>query len=179
MNARTLIASLAALSLASATFAGTEGHHHPPTPPNAAFDKMKTLEGTWTGTAKFTEGGETMPTESTVSYHVTSGGSAVQEIIDPGGKFEMTTMYHVDGDQLMLTHYCAGGNQPRLRMTKGKDPNVLSFQCAGGTNMKEEDLHMHALSLTFVDADHLKAEWSSTTGKKPSGNAIFELTRKK
>ena len=46
----------------------------------------------------------------------TGGGSAVTETLFPGTAHEMMSVYHMDGDDLVLTHYCAGGNQPRMML---------------------------------------------------------------
>ena len=50
----------------------------------------------------------------TATFAVTAGGSAVREIMFPGDAHEMTNLYHMDGTSLVLTHYCAAGNQPRM-----------------------------------------------------------------
>ena len=56
------------------------------------------------------------PTDQVVStYRVTAAGSAVMEVLFPGTDHEMVTVYHQDGDDLILTHYCAAGNQPRMK----------------------------------------------------------------
>ena len=40
-----------------------------------------------------------------VSYEVTSGGSVVIETRRPSNEPPMVTVFHLDRDQLMLTHY--------------------------------------------------------------------------
>ena len=30
------------------------------------------------------------------------------------GKEDMISMFNLDGDRVVLTHYCAAGNQPRM-----------------------------------------------------------------
>ena len=39
----------------------------------------------------------------------------------------MATLYHLDGDQLMLTHYCSAGNQPRMRAATVSTEGVIEF----------------------------------------------------
>ena len=48
----------------------------------------------------------------------------------------MTTMYHADKGEFMLTHYCALGNQPRMHaaMPKG-DAKTLPFNFVDATNL--------------------------------------------
>ena len=52
-----------------------------------------------------------------VEYRLTSRGTVVVETWMPDTPAETVTTYHLDGDALMLTHYCGLGNQPRLRLT--------------------------------------------------------------
>ena len=90
------------------------------------FDRLKSLEGTWTGRSGWDEGADKGAGEVTVIYKVTAAGSAVQETLFPGTPHEMVTMYHMDGADLMLTHYCAAGNQPRMKLEPSADPGGLS-----------------------------------------------------
>jgi hypothetical protein len=153
-------------------------------PPSAnaspAFQRLLSLEGTWVGKATHETGGAKADGgEVTVVYKVTAGRSVLQETLFPGTPHEMVTMYHADGPRVMLTHYCAAQNQPRMTLEPSNNPNVLSFVFSGGTNMRETDLHMHAARITFVDADHVASVWTSLKDGKPAGEARFELTRKK
>ena len=148
-------------------------------PKNTAFERLKSLEGTWTGSAAWDEGGQKGTGDVTVVYKVTAAGSAVQEVLFPGTPHEMVTMYHMDGGELVLTHYCAAGNQPRMKLQEAKEPSVLSFGFVGGTNMKESDRHMHAHQITLTDADHVKGVWNSMEAGKGAGTASFDLVRKK
>src|SRR5262249_25095171 len=85
------------------------------------FEALKKLAGDWVMVGK-----DGKPTDTVVSsIRVTSGGSAIQETLFPGGEKEMITMYHLDGADLILTHYCMLGNQPRLRAEPGTDVNKI------------------------------------------------------
>ena len=92
----------------------------------------------------------------------------------------MVTVYHRDVDQLMLTHYCHVGNQPRMR-TKGVDDFCeLFFDFAGGTNLDPaRDTHMHSLRMRFIDADHVHSEWQLYRDGKAAAKYEFDLVRKK
>ena len=115
-----------------------------------------------------------------VGYRVTAAGTTVVETLFEGTPHEMVTMYTVDGGRVALTHYCAAGNQPRMRARAGGGPGRLVFEFAGGTGFDpRRDAHMHDATLTFVDADHLHAEWTSWERGRPAGVAVFELTRAK
>jgi hypothetical protein len=147
---------------------------------SAAFQRLLSLEGTWTGKATHDAGsGKTDGGEVTVVYKITAARSVLEETLFPGTPHEMVTMYHPDGARVVLTHYCAAQNQPRMTLEPGSDPNVFTFVFSGGTNMRETDLHMHVARITFVDADHIVSVWSSMKDGKPAGEGRFDLTRKK
>jgi hypothetical protein len=141
---------------------------------HAGLDQFKQLAGEWV--AKDPHDGK----EMTVVYKVTSNGSAVVETIMPGTAHEMLTIIHPDGDDLLLTHYCALGNQPKMRAkTKGEDKKV-AFEFVEATNLKsDKDSHMHSVAYTFVDKDTLKAEWTHYMDGKDAGKMEIELKRKK
>lgn len=146
-----------------------------PSAAQAQLDRLKSLAGTWKGSGGHSGSKETM--EAVVSYRVTAGGSAVVETIGPGTPHEMMTVYHLDGDQLLLTHYCAARNQPTMRMVPSGAEDVLAFDFLRGSNMKPEDMHMHAARLRLAAPDRLVSEWTSWKGGKPADTMRFELTR--
>jgi hypothetical protein len=91
----------------------------------------------------------------------------------------MVTIYHLDGDNLLMTHYCAAKNQPHMKLLPGKDPSVLTFDFVSGTNMKPTDGHMHRLVIRLVDADHIVSTWTYFDKGKDAGSEKFELHRAK
>ena len=145
-------------------------------PANAQrFEALKRLAGDWVEVSK-----DGKPTDKVVSsIRVTSAGSVVQETLFPGTAHEMVTMYHLDGADLVLTHYCALGNQPRMRAQPGKDVDKIVFKFIGGTNFKSNDEHhMDQATLTVAGRDHFKAEWVSCQDGKPCHQVSFDLVRK-
>ena len=143
---------VAAISLA--TF-GEEKNAAPASPTNAGFEKLKKLVGTW---VQADEDGK--PTDTVVSViKLTAGGSAIHETLFPGQPQEMISVYTVEGDDLVMTHYCMLGNQPRLKADPKSAANQLKFDFAGGTNLDpKKDKHMHAATVTIVDAYHLQID---------------------
>jgi len=140
---------------------------------SAAMDKMKSLEGVWEG--KDPEGNPV-----TVSYRIVSAGTSLEETLDHGkmGSGAMVTMYHLDGDNLMLTHYCSMGNQPRMRMSKSS-PTSMAFSFVDGTNISSEDDHrMSGLVITWTDKDHISQEWTMREKGKDGHPMVFKLARK-
>jgi hypothetical protein len=142
----------------------------------AGFEALKKLAGDWVGTGSHGPGGH----DVAVNYKVTSGGSAVVETFFGGTEHEMVTVYHRDGDDLVLTHYCMLQNQPRMRAAGGGEANKLVFKFDGGTNLKsEKDTHMHDMTLEIVDDDHIKAAWTLYKEGKAAETATFDMKRKK
>ena len=145
------------------------------TDPKAAFEKLKTLAGEWRGT----EGEKDKGQELTVLYKITSSGSVVMETLFPGGDHEMVTLYHMDGDKLVLTHYCALANQPTMALTDKSSPDELVFDFASGSNMNsKKDMHMHAMRMRFEGKDTLATEWDLFRDGKKVDSKKFFLTRK-
>lgn len=149
----------------------------PASPAKRQFEAIKCLAGEWTGKASHGDG---EPVDATVLYRVTSAGNTVMETLFQGTPHEMITMYHLDGDLLLLTHYCAAGNQPRMKCAPSTDSTRLAFKFLDGTNMNPAmDMHMHDATLVLVDSDHIKSEWFLHIKGKPAGSAKFDLQRKK
>jgi hypothetical protein len=116
-----------------------------------SFHQLAGLEGNWAG-----KGSEGQPIE--VSFRLTSGGSALMSEIHGHGADNMVTMFHMDGDRLLMTHYCGAGNQPRMKVISA-DAKSVSFEVVDGTNIKSGDGHMQRATFTQLDANHHMEEW--------------------
>jgi len=143
--------------------------------PHVAFDRLKSLAGTWEGPA----GDEKTGPPATVVYRVASGGTVVQETLFPGTPHEMISMYHISDGNLVLTHYCAAGNQPRMSLdAKASSAERLVFAFDGGTNFDPaRDPHIHSGVIEFK-GDTLHNEWASWQGGKEGRHEVFFLRRK-
>jgi hypothetical protein len=142
------------------------------------LERLKKLAGTWVEADK-----DGRPTDKVVSViRVTAAGSAVHETIFPGQPMEMVSVYHLDKGELVMTHYCALGNQPRMKADPKSAPNQIKWLFAGGTNFDPaKDMHMHAATLTFIDDDHIQLAGEAWVGGKPSEThcGTMKLVRKK
>jgi hypothetical protein len=88
-------------------------------------------------------------------------------------------MYHLDGTDLVLTHYCTLGNQPRLRAEPDGDVNTIVFKFVGGTNIKSKDDHyMNQAIFKLGDKDHFKSAWASCKEGKECHKVEFDLVRR-
>jgi hypothetical protein len=116
-----------------------------------SFQQLAALEGNWVG-----KGSEGQSIE--VSFRMTAGGSALMSEIHGHGPENMITMFHMDGDRLLMTHYCGVGNQPRMKVVAA-DAKSVSFEFVDGTNIKPGGGHMQRVTFTQPDATHHTEEW--------------------
>jgi hypothetical protein len=167
------------LTLAVASFGDDKaGEKLPSKTTNAGLEKMKKLVGTWLTADK-----DGKPTEQVASIiKVTAGGSAVHETIFPGQPQEMVSVYTVDGPDLIMTHYCVLGNQPRMKADPNSSESQIVFQFAGGGNLDpKKDKHMHESTITIVDDDHIELKATGWENGAPSKDMCCgtKLVRKK
>jgi len=139
----TAVAVLALMFNISAAFAESDAHKQ--------FDQLKGLEGKWVGKNSQGEALE-------VTFRMTAGDSALMSEIHGHGPENMITMFHLDGDRLIMTHYCGAGNQPRMKVISD-DPKSISFEFFDGTNIGPGAGHMQQLTITQPDAGHHTEEW--------------------
>jgi hypothetical protein len=171
-----VLLALALLVVPAAVACAAEMEHQHMAKASPVLDPLKKLEGTWVGKA----GPAEQQMDATVVYKVTAAGSAVMETLFPGTPMEMVTMYTAEKGDLVLTHYCAAGNQPRMKARKGGPANELVFEFTGGANIvPAKDQFMHDARLVFVDDDHLRSEWTDWNGGKPAKTMVFEMARQK
>ncbi len=131
-----------------------------PTNANAAFAKLKTLVGTWEA--------ESSKGKAVSTYELVANGTALVEHIQVPGESEMLTVYHLDGDHLVLTHYCTAGNQPEMQ-AEAYDPasNQLRFDFLRAGNLLDKNAgHMHSAVLKFTSDNSFTANWSFQEGGK-------------
>jgi len=167
------------LSLSTLAFAQSDAQK--------SFDKLKTLAATWQGPVSVDPPMSDMPsgTSVQVSLRVTSRGNAlVHEMKDPASTDDPTkydhpvTMFYLDSDRLLLTHYCDAGNRPRMTARTSTDGKTIEFDfldVAGSTQYG----HMHHAVFTIIDANHHTEDWTyMMPGDKPM-HAHMDLQRAK
>jgi hypothetical protein len=91
----------------------------------------------------------------------------------------MITMYHLDGTDLVMTHYCTLGNQPHMKAEPNADAKHMVFKFVGGTNLASENaIHMRQVMITVLGPDHFKSEWTACKDGEDCHKANFDLVRK-
>ncbi|HRQ72636.1 MAG TPA: hypothetical protein PLU35_06375 [Phycisphaerales bacterium] len=123
------------------------------------FARIAALEGEWEPAAD----DPGMP--YTAVFTVSSAGSVVREIMFPGHAHEMTNLYHMDGPDLVLTHYCAAGNQPRMvarEVRETAEGTVYEFDFDSVSNLRpEHDHYMGRMTLTLLHDGTIRQDWRS------------------
>ena len=110
---------------------------------------MKTLLGSWAGKTDMGQG----PIDFTLQYRLLAAGSVLEERCFAGTPNEMVTMYYDQNGKLAMTHYCMMGNRPGMKLKSSDAKSIqFDFDATCGINPKKES-HMHALNITFDDAD--------------------------
>jgi hypothetical protein len=136
-----------------------------------ALEQIKSLAGDWTGTAEWS-GARSGTYPMNASYYVTGNGSALVENLISEGAPVMTSVYHLDGADLRMTHFCGAQNQPRLKADR-IDQRAIDFGFVDITNLKSPDgAHVHGLEMRFVDSNHITMTFLFQSGSKESREHI-------
>jgi calcineurin-like phosphoesterase family protein len=143
---------------------------------SSAFEFLKTLAGNWERVGgDHDHGGDS----KAVIFKVTAAGSSVMETIFPGEAVEMISMYHKDGDDLLLTHYCALQNAPIMKFQKSDKPGEIKFVFHGGTNFDPKtDTHVHEGVMRIKDANTIESNFVAYSDGKPGDTPKGVLKRK-
>jgi hypothetical protein len=160
-----LAAFVLCAGLANAAHAADAAPDH-----KAAFERLKTLVGSWQGHHTTPDG----PAMS-VEYRLTGSGTALMERLFAGSPHEMLSVYHLEGGELVLTHYCAMGNQPRMKLVSGGKAGDLRFDFAGGTNLDAAtSTHIHGGRIATPAPDRFDADWYVwSQGKQSDTHKLF------
>ena len=176
MNSEKLLLGACALLLATSPAISMQDAAPSQAPETPKLAMIKKLVGDW-----YAVGEDGRATEQLVSsMRISAGGNAVLETLFPGTANEMLTVYHQDGDDLVLTHYCVVGNQPHMKARSNGKPNQIEFLCQGGGNIRSpQDAHMHHATYEFVNEHRMRTKWEMHQGDQVIHTAAFDLIRKK
>jgi hypothetical protein len=163
---RTLTKPLLTCLLALTALAFAQDPPKPPTTQSsgkAAFEKLKTLAGSWKG--------EIMTIPITFSIRAVSSGTAIQHEMhtEKGGPpNHEITMFYMEGERLLSTHFCDAGNQSRCEGTLSPDGKTIKFSFLDVAGSKKGG-YLKDMSVTLLDADRHVME---ATFVMPNGNAM-------
>jgi hypothetical protein len=150
-----------------------------------SFSQLKNLAGTWQGPVTIDPPQPEMEsgTPTQVSLRVTSRGNAlVHEMKDPAKPDDPmrydhpVTMFYLDNDRLLLTHYCDAGNRPRMSARTSRDGKTVEFDFLDVAGSTQYGNMQHAV-FTTIDANHHIEDWTyMMPGNKPV-HAHMDLKR--
>ena len=137
----------------------------------AAFERLSSLAGEWEADSSMGK--------SHITYELIAGGSTLVERETMDHMPPMETMYHIDGKRLLLTHYCAAGNQPRMQATLFRPTSGdLQFEFIDATGMASaSDGHMHNARFRLVDRNHFSSEWDFYENGQKRSTESFHFVR--
>ena len=138
-----------------------------------ALGQIKALTGNWSGTFQWT-GGRRDSGSMNATYYVTGNGSAVVENLINDSTPVMTSVYHLDGGDLRMTHFCGAQNQPRLKARRiDLDHGAIDFEFVDATNLRSPDApHVHGLEIRLIDANHFTLTFLFQSGSVESREEI-------
>jgi hypothetical protein len=119
------------------------------------------------------------PIDMAIQYRLLAAGSVLEERVFAGTPNEMVTMYYDQDGKLAMTHYCVFGNRPSMKI-KSADAKTIKFDfdATCGINPNKES-HMHALSITFDDADTITTSCKAIIDGKEQAEKPATLKRVK
>ena len=135
-----------------------------------SFDQLKTLAGSWEGTF------EGKPLH--VTLRVTSMGNALMHEMKGDTPEDPITIFNLDGDRLLLTHYCDAGNRPRMVGKLSPDGKTLDFEFLDVSGNTQPG-HMHHVVFNFIDSDHHTEKWEFAMANGKTEGGMLELKRSK
>lgn len=149
-----------------------------------SFDQLKTLAGTWEGHGTTSPAVPDMPDTMQVNLSVASSGNVLMHEMMGKAKTDNpkkdadhpVTMLYLDGDRLLLTHYCDAGNRPRMAARVSPDGKKIEFDFVDVSGSTKHG-HMDHAVFTIIDANHHTEDWTYLMpGDKPM-HAHIDLQR--
>jgi hypothetical protein len=183
---RTLTSVLSALILlvAGAAIAADDATGAAPTSPDqvvydaqSAFAFLKSMAGTWEGQSAKEH--DHAGYGRLVEVRTSAAGSAVVQTLFPGQPQEMVNVFHMDGQDLLFTHYCAAQNAPVMKFQKTDVPGEIKFVFNGGTNFDPAvDMHAHEGTFHVKDKDTVGSSFITWAGGQPQPMLEGVMVRK-
>jgi hypothetical protein len=132
----------------------------------AAFATLKELVGEWEGS---TPAGRSLR----IHYRLIAKDSVLLETWTLGPGRESLTVYHMDGERLVATHYCPIGNQPTLQLVASADPGLLVFSYLSARNLPDPAAaHQHRFEVRLAGKDRFWRNETYLEGTSEGSEAV-------
>ena len=176
LSAMVLMCMLVSMARAQSNAQMPVPKHTSPAPQSdaqKAFEKMKTMAGSWQGAV--------MGISIDITIRAASSGTAILHEATGDGKRPPNheiTMFYLDGDRLLATHYCDGGNRSRWEGKMSPDGKTVEFSfidVAGGT----QGGYLRGMAFTMIDANRhtIEAAFIMPDGKPIQLRGEFQRTK--
>ena len=139
-----------------------------------AFAQLQTLVGEWEGK---TDAGRVLK----VSYRLVANNTVLVETWTLGPQREALTLYHMDNESLIATHYCPLGNQPRLRLKEAGSASSFTFEFVSATNLPKPGMaHQHQFEIEILQANSFaRSETYMENGVAGSERVVYSRAGQK
>lgn len=112
-----------------------------------AFAKIKRMAGLW-------RPADNPQSTLRIHFYLTAGDTVLVESWEVRGKPHSLTLYYRDGKDLLATHYCPQGNQPRLELV-GRGTSGLHFTVRDVTDLDPtSESHQHDLWFDLSEPEY-------------------------
>ena len=137
-----------------------------------AFEKLKTLAGSWEGTV--------MGIPINFTIRAASSGTAIlhEGNTEKGVPNHEITMFYVDGDRLLATHYCDAGNRSNMEGKMSADGKSVEFNFLDVAGSTKGGL-VKRMMFTMIDANKHVVEFTfiMPNGKPVELHGEFQRTK--
>ncbi len=134
----------------------------------SSFERLKSLSSEWVGTV-----GRSTASPAQVTFFVTGKGTAIVERMIIEDPVEMVSVYFLERGRLVMAHFCAAGNQPRMVLAQSARPGML-FALAGDRKFDvSRDTHMHSREVIQRGEELLMVWETYINGRSESRDTMF------
>lgn len=118
------------------------------------YEKLKAMAGDWDGTLP-----DGKPIE--ITYQIINGGAVLERYRSKDPMWwNMSTAYHLNNDQIVMSHYCSWGNHPRMKTSSTvKKIKELDFDFIDLAENEPKNGHMRDLTIKFIDKKNVTHHW--------------------
>lgn len=147
-----------------------------------SYATLKTLAGSWTGLVSTDPKTSVDGVKFPLKIRVTSSGNAI--VHEMGGaatqegpeKMGDITVFYLEGDKILATHYCDADTRSNLKLVPSSDPNTLVFDLASVTG-KTELGYVSGLTFRTDKPDHHVEDLLFVMPDKKVLHATFDLQK--